>query len=413
MELSVYLGRMPILDSEGKTFAYELLHRSTGANHTTISNNVQATARVLVNALNYIGLESLTGYKPAFIKVDDEALFDDLILSISPKYFILEILEITVISPKLVQRVLELRTKGYTFALRFNETKDGFLQTYENLLPEIDYLKIDTRKHSKETIISCLKQVSFLKIKCIAEKVEDMEDFNWAKEASFEYFEGYYFSKPQIYIREMIDPDSKILLQLVYLLKKSENMEEIIHIFNSSTYLSVNILKLIHLHHKDENNPIATIEQALIILGRQKLLYWIELMLYAQVDTIEDEENITSTLGKIARSRASLMEELALLIADRTEPNLSNSAYLVGILSLAETVFQSSFKKLFVQMDLDQNITSALHSKEGTLGDLFKLCIAVENNYFDDISTIISHLGISQKELNQAMMRSYKNASTY
>lgn len=409
MELSVYLGRLPIMDLEGKIFAYELLHRCSGENHTIVDDNLQATARVLVNALNYIGLESLTGYKPALIKVDDKALFDDLIFCISPEYFVLEILEETMISPELIYRLESLHKKGYTFVLNHYKSDQNFTQYFKDIIPFASYIKIDIRRDTKEKVVEMLAHLKHIKTKCIAEKVEDMEDYEWAKQVGFDYFEGYYFSKPQIYIKELIDPDSQILLNLIYLLKKDASTEQIINIINSSPYLSINMLKFIHLHHKSANESISSIEQALVILGRQKLTYWIELMIYAQGEDEYDDDNIASPLGKIARSRASLMEELSPLVS----PRLSNSAYLVGILSLAETLFQSSFKKIFAQMNLDPDIAKALDTKKGILGELLKLCIAVEENNFDDIKESLHKLCISQKQLNDSMMTAYKHSSLH
>ncbi len=412
MELSVYLGRMPIMKSDGSIFAYELLHRSTDANHTIVDDNVKATARVLVNALNYIGLHSLTGYKPAFIKVDEKAVFDDLIFSISEKHFVLEILEESLVSSALVKRVQELHKKGYKFALNHYKSDDDFLLHFKALLPFVSYIKIDLKKDTKERVLTMLEQLSSLDAHYIAEKVEEKDEFEWAKEAGFHYFQGYYFSKPQIYIREMLDPDNQTLLNLIYLLKKEASFDEILSVFNDSPYLSINLLKFIHLHHGPKEEKIASIDQALILLGRDRLTHWIELMVYAQGDDEYNNDTVAvSPLGKIAKSRAVMMEALAHIIADSSELSLSTSAYLVGILSLAEAIFQSSFEKLFMQMDLEHSISEALTSKEGVLGDLLKLCVAVETNDFKEITRILTKLDISQEQLNMAMMLAYRRSS--
>ena len=411
MELSIYLGRMPIMTADGELFAYELLHRSTEENYTVVNDDLHATARVLVNALNYIGLQTLTQSKPAFIKVDDKAIFDDLILCISNKHFVLEILESSFVSSSLVKRVKELHEKGYTFGLNHYEINADFILHFKELLPYLSYIKIDIKKNNRDKIITALKNLDTSNICLIAEKVETMDDFEWSREAGFDYFEGHYFSKPRIYSHESIDPDNQTLLELIYLLKSEASFEEIINIFNTSPYLSINLLKFIHLHHGNGEEKIASIEQSLILLGREKLTYWIELMIYAQKDNADTEDNITSPLGQIARSRATLMEELAHLISNTTKSVSSSSAYLVGILSLAEAIFQNSFEQLFEQMNLDRSISSALINKEGNLGELLKLCIAVENSNFIEINKCLSKFDLSQNQLNKAMMQSYQRTS--
>lgn len=411
MDYSIYLGRMPIMDGEGKIFAYELLHRSTEANYTTVDDNLQATARVLVNALNYIGLNTLTKHKPAFIKVDDKVLSDTLIFCISSNDFVLEILESSVITPTLVKTIEELHAQGYIFALNHFKLDDDFLVHFKAVLPFITYIKIDIRNNARAQIVPIIEQFKHLNIQLIAEKTEDLEDFEWAKEMGFKYFEGYYFSKPQVYVHEMIDPENKMLLELIYLLKKSASFEEILSIINNSPFLSISLLKFIHFHHGDHSEKILSIDQALILFGREKLSHWVELMIYAQGDDDYEDDNITSPLGQLARSRASLMEELSLQLPHKQESSLSTSAYLVGLLSLAEAIFQSSFINLFEQMDLDSSISNALINKEGILGQLLELCLCVERNDFNDITRLLSKLNLSQAQLNASMMKSYKRTS--
>lgn len=411
MEHSVYLGRMPIMNGDGRVFAYELLHRCTEANNTHVDDNLQATARVLVNALNYIGLNTLTKHKPAFIKVDDKALDDSLIFCVSTSDFVLEILESSVISPSLVEKVNKLHAKGYVFALNHFNLDDDFLVHFKALLPFISYVKIDIRNNAREHIAPVIKELRSLNIQLIAEKTEDLDDFKWAKEMGFNYFEGYYFSRPQVYVHEMIDPEHQTLLELIHLLKQNAPFEEIVSIFNHSPFLSVSLLKFIHLRNDGHREKVLSIDQALILLGRDKLAHWVELMIYAQGDDEYADENISSPLGQLARSRATLMEELSLQLPGHKEPSFSNSAYLVGLLSLAEAIFQSSFNTLFEQMDLDRSVSKALIGKEGVLGQLLELCINVERNQFSDIEQLLSTLKLSQTQLNEAMMKSYKRTS--
>lgn len=414
MNLSVYLGRMPILDAKGEIIAYELLHRSTEANYTTVADNIQATARVLVNAFNYIGLHTLIDNKPAFIKVNDTMLLDDLIFSISEKHFVLEILESSIVSSELVNRVQQLHKIGYRFALNHYKSEDDFVLHFKALLPFITYIKIDIRNSARKNILAALEELSALDAQLIAEKVEDMEDLEWAKAAGFDYFQGYYFSKPQLYVRETVDPDNRTLLELIYLLKRDSPFEEIITVFNDTPYLSINLLKFIYLHEGSGQEKIASIDQALLLLGREKLSFWIELMIYAKEESDEKEqEKIASPLGKIARQRALLMEELAQLMSKGSGVNFTTSAYLVGILSLAEAIFQSSFEQLFEQMDLEHTITEALIHKKGNLGELLQLSIAVERNDFDEINAMLERLNLTQEQLNKAMVQSYKRASLH
>src|SRR5687768_5741729 len=62
----LYVARQPILDAAGAVFGYGLLYRDmSGAGADTRDD--LASARVLTDAVVNLGLDSLTGGKPAFL----------------------------------------------------------------------------------------------------------------------------------------------------------------------------------------------------------------------------------------------------------------------------------------------------------------------------------------------------------
>ena len=94
MESLAYLARQPILDRDGRIFAYELLFRDSPTSDTAIiASDVLATAQVLENVLNNIGLPKLIGDHKAFVNCSREMLLDNLFGLLNPRCFVLEVLE--------------------------------------------------------------------------------------------------------------------------------------------------------------------------------------------------------------------------------------------------------------------------------------------------------------------------------
>ena len=51
--MKTYIGRQPIFNRKGNTFAYELLYRSCDVNNVaTFDDNTKATARVIANLIH-------------------------------------------------------------------------------------------------------------------------------------------------------------------------------------------------------------------------------------------------------------------------------------------------------------------------------------------------------------------------
>lgn len=408
MDDSIYLARQPIFDQGGEVFAYELLYRNTQSNSALVRDNVHATSRVLVNTLNYIGLNTLTHGLKAFVKIDDKMLVEDVIHAIAPAYFVLEILESTIITSDLVKRVHGLQTKGYRFALNHFRSDTEFTDDFRAIMEVIDYVKIDIHHPAGPAKIIAL--LSDYKCKFIAEKIEDIESFGLAKSFGFHYFQGYYFCMPDILAKENFDQDKALLLDLIYLLKSRASLETLLAKIDISPYLTINLLKFIQLNEPLIHDPISSIEQALLLIGRERLCSWMELMFYAESEGGGCESTVKSTqITQQVLQRAYLMKEVAYRI--KRNAHFADMAYITGMLSIDEVMFHESYTKLLEQITVDKNIINALLRKEGVLGRLLELAIAIEKNNLVVINSMILKLDISERELNESLLESYQRSS--
>ncbi len=407
MENSIYLARQPIFDENNRVFAYELLYRATTDNSAEVVDNLHATARVLINTLNYIGLNTLTHGHTAFVKVDESILMDDIIVAISPAYFVLEILESTRITPVLLAQIASLHERGYRFALNRYESRSDFMERYEPLLRYIDYVKVDIRPHEDPSEI--FSAFSGYNIKFIVEKIEDEAMFNRAKSNGFSYFQGYYFCVPDLLKKENFDPGSSLLLDLIYMLKTSAPLEDLHAKFDTSPFLTINLLKFIQQSEGLSHDAVSSIEQALVLIGRRRLSSWLELMFYADSKG-QGEENINAKqITQRALQRACLMEELAYTV--KRSPNFADSAYITGILSMNEAMFEENYAELLNEISINKHISEALLYKRGELGMILDLAIATEKNDVTKVFNLILQLDITERDLNRCLLNSYQKSA--
>ncbi len=409
MESSIYIAKQPILNANGDVFAYELFYRRTDSNSTTVEDDMYATARLLVNTLNYIGLNALVDGKYAYIKVDKTILMSKIINSIAPSHFILEILETTTIDDELLQRIDFLKTQGYIFALNHYDHDKINIHIFKELMHRMTYVKL----YSCD-IVEFKERLSILNdanITLIAEKIESDKEFEHSKQMGVNMFQGYFFSKPELFGKDKTEPPSSLLMLIIYLLESDAKLERIINIFNTSPYLTLNLLKYIHMHKGFAQKNIASIEQALIVIGREKLQNWLELMVYAS-DKDDTQEKFVQELQHHACHRAILMSILARKIG-MSEDHI-HMAYMIGLLSMSEVIFQSAFEEIIKEVDLDKSIADALVDRSGELGELLQLLSAIEQNDSHSTTAIIAHIGLSQNELNSCLLKSYqKNAMAH
>jgi EAL domain-containing protein (putative c-di-GMP-specific phosphodiesterase class I) len=198
-----YLARQPIVDKEHRLVAYELLFRRTeSCRSANVQNPLQAGVEVINNTL-CLGTDWLLQGSQAFINLDEATLMSDFVTLLPPQHVVFEILETVKISPVLVARIQELRQQGYRFAL------DDFvcLPEYQPLMPLVDYIKLDVLEQPPDKTVEIIHHIrSFYKGKLLAEKVETREMFELCKAEGIEYFQGYYFARPENIANKTIKP---------------------------------------------------------------------------------------------------------------------------------------------------------------------------------------------------------------
>ena len=115
--VEIFIGRQPIFDLYGQVGAYELLYRSKNINAFTALNPDAATVDVIVNAFLHFGIDAVTHGKPCFVNFTENLLIGPLADFLNPKQVIIEILEDVPITPKIIERIWELKAMGFRIAL--------------------------------------------------------------------------------------------------------------------------------------------------------------------------------------------------------------------------------------------------------------------------------------------------------
>lgn len=400
----VFLARQPILDGERKLFAYELLFRSGATGGAIISDSTQATARVLVNALNSMGVKSLVGNNKAFINCDRRMLLERSFEPLDPKVFVLEVLEDVACDDEITKSVAELRALGFEIAL------DDFVMTPEHiekvrrLIPMIQYVKIDlfgnTPQQLQDTTTLFKK---FGNIKILAEKVESETDYKNCLALGCNLFQGYFFAKPEIITGRKLDPKTQGVMQLLQLLRQDPDIKVLEEGFKRQPDITLNMLRFINSAAVGARSHIDSIRQALVMIGQRKLQQWLMLLLFAGGGP--GNSSSATALFDNAAQRARLMENLAKKMEPNT--NLHERAFLAGMLSRMDALCRVDIETILLEFDLGEELSSALRENKGKLGDLLKTANALE---MDDLAVSLGLCklhAISDDQLQSAIMESY------
>lgn len=385
----VYIGRQPILDRHKRTFGYELLFRNSAAACANFVDNRQATASVMVNALNNIGIANLIGEKKGFINVDAEVLESGIIDLLPKNTTILELLETVEINDAVLSLCNKMRKAGFQLAL------DDFVydESYTKIFDTVHYIKIDLLLNDKAAFPEMVKRLKRHNVKLLAEKVETKEDFEFCLSLGFDLFQGYFFAKPSIITGKSISPAQIVLINLSRILTKEEEFYIIEQLFRKNPELHIKLLQFINSAAFYMPNKITSIPQSIALLGYRNLQKWVTLLLYAG-----DNNDVKSTpIFERAAVRGRMMELLTQKVThDRTKADM---AFITGVLSLIGVLFQTSLESILKELNISQEINNALLNRDGILGTFISIIENLERERYENIAPSLKDLDMDMNDL--------------
>lgn len=363
----ILIGRQSILDRNGQIFAYELLFRSTrGAEEAHVSDDTMATASVIVDTLMEVGVTRVLGDKKGFVNIGRDFLLGDAIFLLPAEHLVLEILETVPVTDETVARCRELKKRGYTLAL---DDYVGDQDLWAPVLDQVSIVKVDILGVKESEIEPVAKELSSRKIRLLAEKVESREMWLKTMALGFTYFQGFFFARPMTLTGKKTDPLRQALTGILSLVLSEAETEEIIGAIRPHVDLVSSLLRVANVVGLSPGRTVTDLRQALLVMGRDQLKRWVELLLFSSAPT---ENRYARPLFLLAIVRGRLMERLAPLWQGPGKP-LPDHAFLTGLFSLAEPLLGIPLGELLEGLPLDQSIKKALNTGEGNLGTLLSV----------------------------------------
>lgn len=390
--MDFFIARQPIFIKNQKVFAYELLYRNSFNN--SFSQEIgadEATAQVIINGFNNLGLKNLTNKRPAFVNFTRNLLEKEVATLFPPENIVIEILETVTPDKMVIEKCRKLKKMGYKIAL------DDFLfhKDYEPLIALADIIKIDfleTTAAYQKDIINKYRPTG---IQFLAEKIETLEQFKYAVELGYLYFQGYFFSKPAILTSQTIQPVKQNYLRLIHTLNQEDfNFDNIAKIITADVSLSYNLLRMINSPYFGLKNKITNIKQALITLGENEIRKWATLISLQKMD--EDKSDEILRMSMIRARWAELIAEI-LGIEEYAE-----ELFLTGLFSMLDVIMDQPLKKILKNLNLSPRITEGLLNPDTLYHKVLQLIMAYEKGNWNKFKALSNILHIDSKKISDA-----------
>jgi len=379
----VFIGRQAIFDRKNNVTSYELLFRS--ADNKFLDDGDCMTAKVLVGALMDIGLDTLAGNKPVNINASESFLLSGMIELLPADRVGIEVLETVPVNDKVINVCKALKAKGYKIIM------DDVIYAphLDPLLELADVIKVDLP--FVKDLDADVKILRKFNAKLLAEKVETLADYEKTYALGFEYFQGYYFCKPDI-VNSKAMTDSKIaILQALQQVMTATLVDEIQQVVKQDMSLSYRLLKYINSASFGMRHEVESIERALILLGLNNTRRWLSLLSLASLS-----EGKPSELIRTALYRGYLLES----IAKFHNTGESEDDFLLGMFSVLDALLDKPMSEAISEIALPNTVRDALLNDDAPMS--YKLHIAkfLERSELDKTMRLTAgHKALQRKDL--------------
>jgi len=366
MTNEIFIGRQPILDSDRRTFGYELLYRN-GPNTAMLSESPDdATRCVMERALLQWGMEKIIGNRFGLINASASLVVSGLHRAMPPEGIIFEICESTPFDGPTFDALVRARYDGYHFALD-NVTRLSDL-VGSRLLPHASIVKIELRNTIEEEIPRLIEVARERApgVLVAAEKVETAEDFARCLAFGFDLFQGYFFAEPEVLKRPARPANIASAMALLAEMQRTDiDIDRVEELVGSDPSLTFRLLAIANSSAFGLDRRVDSLRHTIILLGLGQVRRMAALIALSTAPGASEE---LITLGA---TRARMISSLV------SGGAASSIGFTVGLLSVTDAIYHTPMPELVSELPISAEIASALVDSHGELGralDIVRAC---------------------------------------
>ena len=194
-------------------------------------------------------------------------------------------------------------------------------------------------------------------------------------------------------------PDQGNLLELLRVASERPDTGLIAHRIRRDPVLAFKLLRMVNSDAFETSEPVASIQRAVQVLGREKTLRWLSLSL----------ESAGEHLNALPLMRAATLRGLFLENLSGGLPEMDAAArdelFVTGAFSLLERITGTPIPRLMGPVGMGSKVTDAIVHRQGPYAPYLAVIEAIERSDPMAIRRHLDALGIPIFDCNQALMR--------
>ncbi len=398
-----FLCREAILNRRQRVIGYEfMLHKGITSRARVLTSAIGKFYDVaLIAHLITIGIDRMLGKRSAFVALFTlDSLHDPGIEQLPAKHIVLsiDIDKLRQANADQRQRITDLHEAGFRIACLF----DGRIESNDHQHYALaQYLILDLSRpsdldisHAINTILSKCPHLEVL-IKNILVHEEFSAVFsNSTYGQQVEYFQGPFVTSREPWEDKPVEANKLRIIELLNKVKQDEALQTIAETLKRDPVLLFKILRYVNSPLTGLRTHVETAEQAVLVLGRDKLYNWLSLLLFITNQDTGDEFALLDN----ALIRARMIE----LVGSRVlGPKHGSALFLTGIFSLLDVLLKLPLHRALGYLKLPESVVDALLNEHGDYYPFLELALACETGTPKEVTAIAERIGLTEDDVNE------------
>lgn len=194
---------------------------------------------------------------------------------------------------------------------------------------------------------------------------------------------------------EDISPSRLVLIEMLNLLRREADQSELVAVAKRDPAVAMQLVGMANSPVFGVGSAITSVDQAIVLLGREPLYRWLAIAIFRSGGGSARD----ATLLELALARGRFLE---LIGQNRLAKRECDELFLVGLLSLMDSLLGIPMAKLLARIKLSATLADVLLRSEGQWGRYLLLAIAVEKGRVVQVTNLAGLLQIPPGEIEAA-----------
>ena len=386
-----FMLREPLLNPRQQVIGYELSWQLTGA-EPIADVDLNALLEFVAAQLIDPALGWLLGESLIFLETDSAMFQAPALKLLPPQNTVLTIRRSHLADEATLEAVRDLRAQGYGICLRGADIH-RLDKSILGLVSHIEVRLSSTDFAAQAKMYAALKQSS---IRMVARQVLTWQDFDACAALGLDAFVGKLHLTPlpqQSTQPKGLNSSQTLMLQLMELVRNNADIAALEAVLRRDAGLSYKLLQYINAAGFGMRSPIQSLKHAVQLLGYSPLYRWLSVLL-----ATASSSGYSPVLMETAIVRGRFVE---LMGASQLPKADAENLFVTGMFSLLDRLLNVPMARVLATVQLPEQVTQALLSREGCYGTYLALAEACELNSAL-AGSLAESLKISTVEVNRA-----------